>query len=112
MKKFILLFVMMVTMSLSAICQVNSRNTYVNGYYRSNGTYVQGYYRTSPNRTINDNYSTYPNYNPYTGKQGTIQPSYSYPTYSMPTYTYPSYSTPTYNSDSYYTPSQNYYYWR
>lgn len=48
----------------------------VNGYTRSDGTYVAPYYRTAPNSTINDNYSTYPNINPYTGKQGTIPPEY------------------------------------
>lgn len=78
--------------------QVNPNNSYVNGYYKSNGTYVQGYYRTKPNNTINDNYSTYPNVNPYNGKQGTIRPNYyqnntrtSYPTapkVSNPNYYY------------------------
>lgn len=56
--------------------QVNPNSTYVNGYYKSNGTYVNGYYRTTPNNTVRDNYSTYPNVNPHTGKQGTIQPNY------------------------------------
>jgi hypothetical protein len=65
-----------------ASAQVNPNSTYVNGHYRSNGTYVNGYYKTTPNNTINDNYSTYPNYNPYTGQQGTRQPTYSYPSNS------------------------------
>lgn len=51
-------------------------DTYVQGYYRSNGTYVQPHYRTSPNSTINDNYTTRPNVNPYNGNVGTRQPSY------------------------------------
>lgn len=34
-------------------------------------TYVDPYYRTAPNQTKDDNYSTYPNVNPYSGKQGT-----------------------------------------
>jgi hypothetical protein len=42
----------------------------VDGYNRNNGTSVQPYYRTAPNNTISDNYSTYPNINPYTGKTG------------------------------------------
>jgi len=46
-------------------------NTYVRGYTRKDGTYVAPHYRTSPNRTQRDNYSTYGNYNPYTGKTGT-----------------------------------------
>ena len=45
--------------------------SYVNGYTRSNGTYVKGHYRSSPNSTQRDNYSTFGNMNPYTGKKGT-----------------------------------------
>jgi len=44
---------------------------YVQGYYRRDGTYVQGYYRSSPNDTVQDNYSFKGNVNPYTGKTGT-----------------------------------------
>ena len=43
----------------------------VKGYTRSNGTYVQGYERSSPNSTVQDNYSYKGNSNPYTGRQGT-----------------------------------------
>lgn len=68
-----------------ASAQVNSNYTYVEGYYKSNGTYVQGHYRTNPNSTINDNYSTYPNTNPWTGEEGTIAPVNSY-FYVEPTY--------------------------
>lgn len=52
-------------------------DVYTKGHYRdSDGdgykeTYVDGYNRSSPNKTKDDNYSTYPNVNPYTGKQGT-----------------------------------------
>jgi hypothetical protein len=45
--------------------------THVKGYYKSNGTYVAPHYRSKPNNTQRDNYSTYGNYNPYTGKKGT-----------------------------------------
>lgn len=45
--------------------------THVKGYYKKNGTYVAPHYRSSPNSTQRDNYSTYGNYNPYTGKKGT-----------------------------------------
>jgi hypothetical protein len=97
MKKIAFLCLFAVIGSASLFGQVNPNSTYVNGYYKSNGTYVEGYYRTTPNNTINDNYSTYPNYNPYTGSLGTIQPSYSFPTYSTPSYYFPNYSTPSYN---------------
>ena len=43
----------------------------VNGYLRSDGTYVAPYYRTHADHDFYNNYSTYPNINPYTGKTGT-----------------------------------------
>jgi hypothetical protein len=46
-------------------------DVYVNGYTRSNGTYVQGYHRTTPDNTVNNNYGTVGNQNPYTGAYGT-----------------------------------------
>lgn len=55
-------------------------DTYVRGYTRSNGTYVQPHYQTAPNSTKLDNYSTRGNYNPYTGKAGTVDP-YKAPSY-------------------------------
>ena len=53
-------------------------DTWVNGYTRRDGTYVQGHYRSSPNYTRMDNYSTRGNYNPYTGKTGTVNPYNQY----------------------------------
>jgi hypothetical protein len=44
---------------------------YVDGYTRRDGTYVQGHYRSSPNHTVQDNYSHRGNTNPYTGQTGT-----------------------------------------
>jgi hypothetical protein len=44
---------------------------YVHGYTRSNGTYVQGYMRSSPNGTVQDNFSYKGNIDPYTGNVGT-----------------------------------------
>ena len=89
----------------------------VSGYYRSNGTYVQPHYRTNPNNTINDNWSTAPNVNPFTGRVGTVAPttysnssSYSMPTlpsYTPPAPSYPVY-TPTYSAPSYPTNSSSY----
>lgn len=66
-----------------------AKDTYVKPHVRSDGTYVQGHHRTSPNRTTIDNYSTSPNYNPYTGKEGKVDPyapprlkSYEYKPYT------------------------------
>src|ERR1700687_2164781 len=41
---------------------------WVNGYFKKDCTYVAWYYRTTPDDTIFNNWSTYPNVNPYTGK--------------------------------------------
>jgi len=43
---------------------------YVSPYDRTNGTRVPGHYRTYPDGNPNNNWSTYPNVNPYTGVQG------------------------------------------
>jgi hypothetical protein len=107
MKKAILTIIL----GLIGIIGYSQNTQYVSGYYRSNGTYVQGYYRTVANNTVYDNYSTYPNVNPYTGATGTKHYSaqvFTYPTY---TNTYPTYTLPTY----YYYPSYSYgtsYYYR
>ncbi len=102
MKKLFFLIVLFFTTALTfAQSQV-----WVNGYYRSNGTYVSGYYRTSPNNTVNDNWSTVGNVNPYTGVAGTKPRDtyyYSTPSYSTSTYT-STYSTPSYTS-TYSTPT-------
>lgn len=55
-------------------------DTYVNGYTKSNGTYVEGYHRTSPDSSTSNNYSTRGNVNPYTGREGTVSPTYERPT--------------------------------
>ena len=55
--------------------QTHSSDTHVQGHMRKNGTYVQPHVRTSPNRTQQDNYTSKPNVNPYTGKDGTKVPT-------------------------------------
>lgn len=59
-----------VAVTLFGALSANAADQYVNGYYRSNGTYVQGYHRTAPDNTVNNNYGTYGNVNPYTGANG------------------------------------------
>lgn len=46
-------------------------DVYVRGYTKSNGTYVAPHYRSNPDSCIRNNWTTYPNINPYTGKIGT-----------------------------------------
>ncbi|MDD2753659.1 MAG: hypothetical protein PHT44_03565 [Candidatus Portnoybacteria bacterium] len=51
----------------------------VRGYIKpSTGRYVAPSYRSSPNKSIWDNYSTKGNYNPYTGKKGSVSPYKSF----------------------------------
>lgn len=70
---------------ITALTAFGQGEHYVQPYTRSNGTYVEGHYRTNPNATKNDNYSTFPNINPHTGKMGT-KPGDSY---TPNTYTFP-----------------------
>lgn len=95
MKNLLILTAFLFTSALS-FAQVSVR-----GYYRSNGTYVQPHQRTYPNSTVNDNYSTIGNVNPYTGTYGTHpRDGYRSSSSSRSTYSgssYYSYSTPTYN---------------
>ena len=53
---------------------VVAKEVSVRGYVRSDGTYVQPHQQTAPNNTRSDNWSSQPNVNPYTGKQGTVDP--------------------------------------
>ncbi len=58
----------------------------VRGYYRSNGTYVQPHYRSNPDGNFYNNWSTYPNVNPYTGVRGTRRtPNYNFGSYNSST---------------------------
>jgi hypothetical protein len=70
---------------------------YVHGYTRSNGTYVAPYYRSDADGIFDNNWSTKPNINPYTGKTGTrVTPPHST---AIPTYT-PRTITPSYHFPS------------
>ena len=44
------------------------------GYVTKKGKYVAPTQATNPNKTQRDNYSSKPNVNPYSGKQGTQEP--------------------------------------
>lgn len=71
MKKLIVLSLILITL-LGSIGIANA-DVYVRGHYRSNGTYVAPHYRSDPDGYRGNNWSTYPNINPYTGKRGTIR---------------------------------------
>ena len=51
---------------------------YQEGYIRKDGTYVSPHYKTKRNNTKRDNYTTYPNVNPWTGKKGYKKSGYNY----------------------------------
>jgi hypothetical protein len=52
----------------------SSRSNNVRGYTKKDGTYVAPHKRTNPNNTQRDNWTSKPNQNPYTGKDGTKEP--------------------------------------
>ena len=56
---------------------VEAGDVRVRGYYRKDGTYVAPHYRSAPDRSYNNNWSTRPNINPYTGKRGTRAPTWN-----------------------------------
>lgn len=64
----IFLFVLLITSSIS----IFAKDVYVKGYTRSDGTVVKSHHRSSPDSTVNNNFSTKGNVNPYTGKEGWI----------------------------------------
>lgn len=69
------MFAILIAASFAAVVGSADAETYVKGYTRQNGTYVAPHYRSSPNSTVNDNWSVSPNINPHTGELGTRQPS-------------------------------------
>jgi len=57
------------------VCAVSaSADTFVRGYMRSDGTYVAPHWRSAPDGSYNNNWSTSPNTNPYTGSVGSNPP--------------------------------------
>lgn len=97
--KKILIFLFL-TYLLTLNMNLFAGSTYVKPYIRKDGTFVNGYYRTAPNSNRSDNYSTQGNYNPYTGKRGTVNVN-PYNTRQQKSY---------YDYDDYYkSDSDNYY---
>ncbi len=74
---------LLVTAIIMAASAANAE--YVRGYNRSDGTYVQPHYRTAPDNSMYNNYSTQGNQNPYTGREGYVDPNRQY---QQPTYDY------------------------
>jgi hypothetical protein len=75
MKKIFLSIVLSLIVFSSFIGFVEDRTQSVKGYVKpSTGKYVAPHFKTTPNRTKFDNFSTKGNYNPFTGKKGTVNP--------------------------------------
>ena len=66
--------VLAIGVCLIAAPALAQQSHYTRGYTRSDGTYVQPHYSTNSNSTKLDNWSTQGNYNPYTGRSGTVDP--------------------------------------
>ena len=62
------LVIVILTLVITSLAEAD---VYVRGHYRNNGTYVRPHYRSNPDGNPHNNWSTYPNINPYTGKRGT-----------------------------------------
>ena len=78
MKKLII-YIFLIFISEIIFCQ---GSVYVKGYFKSNGTYVAPHYRSAPDGNFYNNWSTYGNINPYTGKEGMKLTPEKYKSYS------------------------------
>lgn len=84
MNRFVLGF-LLGGLAIAAIAPtVLAGDVYVNGYTRSDGTNVPGHHRSAPDASVNNNWSTSPNVNPYTGQTGTRASTFTVPAPSPP----------------------------
>lgn len=69
MKKILITGLIIIFLSLIFL---NFADAYVRvrGYFRRDGSYVRPHYRTYPNKYKWDNWSSWGNYNPFTGRRG------------------------------------------
>lgn len=68
--KLTLSLIISTLLSIAVQAQTNPDHIWVNGYTRNDGTFVRGHYKTKANSTVNDNFTTPGNYNPYTNEPG------------------------------------------
>ena len=66
--------VAIVALAACGLAQAKGGSHYVSGHTTKSGTYVAPHMATNPNGTKLDNYSTKGNVNPYTGKEGKVDP--------------------------------------
>lgn len=70
MTKFLLVVLLFLLGLFMILPNLTEAYTRVRGYYRKDGTYVMPHYRTNPNKYKWDNWSSWGNYNPFTGRKG------------------------------------------
>ena len=63
-------FFVVVVSALIFVSGTAFADVFVSGYIRSNGTYVMPHFRSNPDGITSNNWSTFPNINPYTGTIG------------------------------------------
>ncbi len=68
--KLLIILVLTIFCIFMLLINFSEAKVRVRGYFRRNGTYVQPHYRTYPNKYKFDNWSSWGNYNPLTGKRG------------------------------------------
>lgn len=73
------LIIAALALSIAGPALAQSRHR-VEGYTRRDGTYVAPHYQTNPDSSRTNNWSSQGNYNPYTGRAGTVDP-YAQPSY-------------------------------
>jgi hypothetical protein len=73
MRKF-LIWSMVLACLLAPVVPAVAEDVSVRGHFRRDGTYVQPHMRSAPDSSYNNNWSTSPNVNPYTGQQGANPP--------------------------------------
>jgi hypothetical protein len=70
-RRYVSLLIVLAVLTGSALAQKQPAAVHVAPYTRSNGTRVPGHYRTYPDNDFYNNFGTYPNINPFTGRIGT-----------------------------------------
>jgi hypothetical protein len=67
--------VLIISLSMPSSAKSSSGGSHnVKGHVKKDGTYVAPHSATNPNQTQRDNWSSKPQVNPYTGKEGTKEP--------------------------------------
>lgn len=105
MKNFLILFALL----FSLITSAQQGDVYVQSYLKSDGTFIPDHYRTPKTETINDNYTTKGNVNPYNGRPGYIPREGNYKNTKTQTYSTNEYKIKTLKSKSFSTNNYNSY---